>query len=141
MTRSWNTTPDGRDDDDAVADVVLIGGGIMCATLGSMLSVLQPDWRIVLLERADVVAAESSHPWNNAGTGHSGFCELNYMPDPEDGAKPATVAQQFHLSRQWWSHLADRGLLDPDTFIHTAPHMDVVFGHRDVDYLLSLIHI
>src|SRR5882757_2573536 len=131
MTTSSNTLDVRRND----ADVVLIGGGIMSATLGSMLSVLEPEWRIVLLERADALAAESSHPWNNAGTGHSGFCELNYMPDPADGAKPAVIAQQFHLSRQWWSHLADTGLLDPDTFIHTAAHMDVVFGHRDVDYL------
>ncbi|MGH3644093.1 MAG: malate:quinone oxidoreductase [Mycobacterium sp.] len=129
------TTYPNPPDDLADADVVLIGGGIMCATLGSMLSILEPDWRIVLLERADALAAESSHPWNNAGTGHSGFCELNYMPDPADGAKPATVAQQFHLSRQWWSHLANNGLLDPDTFIHTAAHMNVVFGRRDVDYL------
>jgi malate dehydrogenase (quinone) len=134
VTRYSNTTV-ARRDDVADADVVLIGGGIMSATLGSMLSVLEPDWRIVLLERADALAAESSHPWNNAGTGHSGFCELNYMPDPADNAKPTTVAQEFHLSRQWWSHLADNGLLDPDTFIHTAAHMNVVFGHRDVDFL------
>ncbi|KRQ25752.1 malate dehydrogenase (acceptor) [Mycobacteroides chelonae] len=117
------------------ADVVLIGGGIMSATLGSMLSILEPEWRIVLLERADALATESSGPWNNAGTGHSGFCELNYMPDPADGAKATGIARQFHLSRQWWSYLAENGLLEPDAFIHPAAHMDVVFGHRDIDYL------
>ena len=117
------------------ADVVLIGGGIMSATLGSMLSILEPDWRIILLESADAVATESSHPWNNAGTGHSGFCELNYMPDPADGTKPAAIARQFQLSRQWWSYLADSGLLDPDNFMRAAAHMNVVFGCRDVDYL------
>jgi malate dehydrogenase (quinone) len=117
------------------ADVVLIGGGIMSATLGSMLSMLEPDWRIALLERTDALAVESSGPWNNAGTGHSGFCELNYMPDPEDATKPAAIARQFHLSRQWWSYLVEHGLLDPDTFIHSAPHLDVVFGAHDVDYL------
>lgn len=117
------------------ADIVLIGGGMMSATLGSMLAVLQPDWRIVLLERATGVATESSGPWNNAGTGHTGFCELNYMPDPADGRNASTIAQQFHLSRQWWAHLARTGLLDPNTFIHTAPHMDVVFGRNDIDYL------
>ncbi|MCF8607398.1 malate:quinone oxidoreductase, partial [Gordonia sp. HY442] len=74
------------------ADVVLIGGGIMSATLGSMLAVSDPALKIVVLERFDEVAAESSGPWNNAGTGHSGFCELNYMPDPTDGAKPAEIA-------------------------------------------------
>ncbi|CPW37758.1 Probable malate:quinone oxidoreductase [Mycobacteroides abscessus] len=117
------------------ADVVLIGGGIMSATLGSMLSILAPEWRIVLLERSDALATESSGPWNNAGTGHTGFCELNYMPDPGDGAKAAAIARQFHLSRQWWSYLADHALLRPDTFIHPAAHMDVVFGHRDANYL------
>lgn len=116
-------------------DVILIGGGIMSATLGSMLAVLQPDWRIILLERATGLATESSGPWNNAGTGHSGFCELNYMPDPSDGRKASTVAQQFQLSRQWWAHLVREGLLSPGTFVHTTPHMDVVFGRRDITYL------
>lgn len=117
------------------ADVVLIGGGIMSATLGSMLAVLQPDWRIVLVERASKVASESSGPWNNAGTGHSGFCELNYMPDPANGSKPATIAGQFLVSRQWWAHLAETGLVDPNVFIHSVPHMDVVFGAKDIEYL------
>ena len=133
MRKLPNTGDDSNEELDA--DVILIGGGIMSATLGSMLAVLQPDWRIILLEKATGLATESSGAWNNAGTGHSGFCELNYMPDPADGGKAAAVARQFHLSRQWWAHLARRGLLDPNTFIHTAPHMDVVFGRRDIDYL------
>ncbi|MUL68276.1 malate dehydrogenase (acceptor) [Mycobacterium sp. CBMA 234] len=118
-----------------VADVLLIGGGIMSATLGAMLSTLEPQWRIVLVERAGDIATESSGPWNNAGTGHSGYCELNYMPDPDDGAAAAAISEQFHLSRQWWAYLVEQGLLDPATFIHGTPHMDVVFGDRDVTYL------
>lgn len=132
---STSSTIDPLLTDGTDADVVLIGGGIMSATLGSLLAVLEPGWRIVVLERADALATESSDPWNNAGTGHSGFCELNYMPDPTDAAKPAAIASQFHLSRQWWSHLANAGLLEPDTFIHIAGHMDVVFGERDATYL------
>lgn len=117
------------------ADVVLIGGGIMSATLGSMLAVLQPDWRIVMLEKASTIASESSDPWNNAGTGHSGFCELNYMADPHKGSKPASIAEQFQLSRAWWAHLASRRLVNPADFIHSTTHMDLVFGQTDVDYL------
>ncbi|OAV78247.1 malate:quinone oxidoreductase [Dietzia sp. 111N12-1] len=133
MGKVLNAGPGSCEELDA--DVVLIGGGIMSATLGSMLAVLQPDWRIIVLERATGLATESSGPWNNAGTGHSGFCELNYMPDPADGRKASTVAQQFHLSRQWWAHLVHKGLLSPDAFIHATPHMDVVFGRRDIAYL------
>ena len=118
-----------------VADVLLIGGGIMSATLGAMLSVLEPEWRIMLIERASDIATESSGPWNNAGTGHSGYCELNYMPDPADGAAATEIAKQFQLSRQWWAHLVEQGLLDPATFVHGTPHMDVVFGDHDVAYL------
>lgn len=129
------TSPKPSGVDSLEADVVLIGGGIMSATLGAMLAVLQPDWHIILLEKSSALASESSGPWNNAGTGHNGFCELNYMPDPGDADKPAAIARQFHLSRQWWSHLADTGRIAPDTFIHSAPHMDAVFGARDVDYL------
>lgn len=117
------------------ADVVLIGAGIMSATLSSMLTLLAPDLRILVLEQAEDIAGESSDSWNNAGTGHSGYCELNYMPDPADGAKPAEIAGQFHLTRQWWAHLVRLGLLDPADFIHSAPHMNLVFGDTNVTYL------
>ncbi|MGO1449917.1 malate:quinone oxidoreductase [Brevibacterium aurantiacum] len=117
------------------ADVVLIGAGIMSATLGSMLAELSPDMRIVVLEKAGDTAEESSEAWNNAGTGHSGFCELNYMPDPGNGTKAASIASQFHLSRRWWAHLAQTGRLDPAEFIHSTIHMNLVFGESDVDYL------
>ncbi|MGW3542815.1 malate dehydrogenase (quinone) [Nocardia niigatensis] len=118
-----------------ILDVALIGGGIMSATLGAMIATLQPDWSIALLERLDRVAAESSDPWNNAGTGHSGFCELNYMPDADDPGKPAELASLFALSRQLWAGLAERGVLTDTTFVTGTPHMDVVFGDRDVTYL------
>jgi malate dehydrogenase (quinone) len=52
-------------------EVVLIGAGIMSATLGLILKELQPDI-IEIFERLDM-AAESSDAWNNAGTGHSAF--------------------------------------------------------------------
>ncbi|GAB20230.1 putative malate--quinone oxidoreductase [Gordonia effusa NBRC 100432] len=119
----------------ATYDVVLIGGGIMSTTLGAMLSTLAPDLRIVLLERADRLAQESSGSWNNAGTGHSGFCELNYMPDPADGEKALDVARQYRITRQWWSSLADRGLVDLETFVRSTPHMNLVFTPEDVSYL------
>lgn len=117
------------------ADVVLIGGGIMSATLAALLSTMEPTVRIVIVERAAQVATESSQAWNNAGTGHSGFCELNYMPDPADGTAAAGIAEQFQVSRRWWQHLAAQGLLDQDSFLHAAAHMDVVFGERDIAYL------
>src|SRR5690349_852870 len=98
--------------ENETADVVLIGGGIMSATLGAMLASLEPEWRIVMVERAEEVATESSQAWNNAGTGHSGYCELNYMPDPADGSAAAGIAEQFEVSRRWWDYLSAQGLLD-----------------------------
>lgn len=119
-----------------VVDVVLVGGGIMSATLGALLARVQPDWSIVMLERLGELAGESSGPWNNAGTGHAGLCELNYMPDPGDSAKAEDIGRQFHLSRQFWAALVESGDLPaPTTFINPTPHMDVVFGEHDVDYL------
>jgi len=121
--------------EQAAVDIVLIGGGIMSATLGAMLVTMEPRRRIVIVERAGQVGTESSQAWNNAGTGHSGFCELNYMPEPADGSMAARVAAQFGLSRRWWDQLAAQGLLEPDSFLHPAAHMNVVFGDRDIDYL------
>ncbi|MFD6897754.1 malate dehydrogenase (quinone) [Rhodococcus sp. NPDC060086] len=122
---------------DTIHDVVLIGGGIMSATLGAMMSRLEPDASIILLERLDEIAGESSGAWNNAGTGHSGYAELNYMPDPTDGTTAQDIARRFHLSRQFWSSLTDTGTM-PE-FLTPAQHMDVVFGERDVEYLRTRV--
>ncbi len=112
----------------------------MSATLGTLLHELQPDWKIVAFERLSDVAQESSNPWNNAGTGHAALCELNYMPQTGDGpldpAKAVSINEQFQQSRQFWSSLVDRGVLDePSTFINATPHMTFVQGEKDVAYL------
>ncbi|MFE5410951.1 malate:quinone oxidoreductase [Microbacterium sp. NPDC056569] len=121
-------------------DVLLIGGGIMSATLGTLLQELQPDLKIAVFERLSDVALESSNAWNNAGTGHAALCELNYMPEAKDGsvdpAKAISINEQFQQSRQLWSSLVDAGVLDaPSTFINSAPHMTFVRGEKDVAYL------
>ena len=117
-------------------DVVLIGGGVMSATLGTLLREVQPDWRIVAFERLGDVAQESSNAWNNAGTGHAALCELNYMPDPADPVKAIAINEQFQQSRQLWSALVERGVLSaPETFINATPHMTFVRGEKDVAYL------
>lgn len=120
---------------DSDYDVVLIGGGIMSATLGAVLTRLQPDWSIVVLERLDGVARESSAAWNNAGTGHAGMCELNYMPDPSDPGRAEQISRHFALTRRFWDALADSADLPGTTFVNPIPHMNVVFGDRDVAYL------
>lgn len=121
-------------------DVVLIGAGIMSATLGIMLKQLQPDINIRIFERLDVAAAESSDAWNNAGTGHSAFCELNYTPQKEDGtvdvSKAIKIAESFEQSRVFWSYLVEKGLLgSPKDFIRSIPHMSFVWGAENVQYL------
>ncbi len=96
-------------------DAVLIGGGVMSATLATMIAELEPDWSVLVLEKLDTVGAESSDMWNNAGTGHSALCELNYTPAKADGtvdiAKAVTINEQFQASRQFWSHLVEKGVL------------------------------
>ncbi len=113
----------------------------MSATLGTLLSQLEPDWTIRVYERLGSVAQESSNPWNNAGTGHSALCELNYMPDDPNGglpdpAKAIQINEQFQISRQLWSYLVEKGILgDPTSFINSCPHMTFVDGEKNVDYL------
>lgn len=122
------------------SDVVLIGAGIMSSTLASVLKELNPDISIHILERLDAPAAESSDAWNNAGTGHSALCELNYTPQKQDGtvdvSKAVKIFEQFEVSKQFWAHLVKKGLLDsPEDFIHTIPHMSFVFGENNVEFL------
>ena len=125
-------------DSRAPLDVVLIGGGIMSATLGTMIQRLQPDWTIRIYESLGEVAQESSNPWNNAGTGHAAMCELNYMPEAKDGSvspdKAISINEQFQLSRQFWSSLVEQGELS-NSFITSTPHMTFVHGGDNVKYL------
>ena len=124
----------------AKTDVVLVGAGIMSATLGTLLRLMEPDWSITLIERLDGAAAESSDPWNNAGTGHSALCELNYTPQRSDGtveiAKAVTVNEQFQVSRQFWAHAVEQGVLpDVRSFLNPIPHVSFVQGKGNVEYL------
>ncbi|HWH96844.1 MAG TPA: malate dehydrogenase (quinone) [Pseudolysinimonas sp.] len=121
-------------------DVALIGGGVMSATLGTLLSQLEPTWKIAIFERLGDVARESSDAWNNAGTGHAALCELNYTPELPDGSIDITnavkVNEQFQVSRQFWSYLVSEGLLpEPKSFINPVPHMSFVWGAENVEYL------
>ncbi|MFS0866705.1 malate:quinone oxidoreductase [Microbacterium sp. 179-B 1A2 NHS] len=121
-------------------DAVLIGGGIMSATLGTLLKQLEPDWKIAVFERLSDVAQESSNAWNNAGTGHAALCELNYTPEDGDGRidpiKAIGINEQFQQSRQLWTSLVERGVLDePSTFVNPTPHMTFVRGEKDVAFL------
>lgn len=121
-------------------DVILIGGGIMSTTLGTLLHEFEPTLKIAIFERLGRFAKESSAAWNNAGTGHSAFCELNYTPENKDGTidikKAESIAEQFEVSKQFWSYLISKGHIDkPKDFINSCPHMSLVFGENDVDFL------
>jgi malate dehydrogenase (quinone) len=112
----------------------------MSATLGALLRLVEPDWSITLIERLDGAAAESSDPWNNAGTGHSALCELNYTPQRHDGtidiSKAIHVNEQFQVSRQFWASAVERGVLpDVRSFLNPVPHVSFVHGAEHIDYL------
>ncbi len=112
----------------------------MSATLGTVLHELEPTWKILIVERLSAVGQESSNAWNNAGTGHSALCELNYTPERPDGSiaidSAVTVNEQFQISRQFWSWLVSEKIIpDPSSFIHQSPHMSFVWGEANVAYL------
>ncbi|WP_084760724.1 malate:quinone oxidoreductase [Cohnella panacarvi] len=121
-------------------DVILIGAGIMSATLGSLLKELVPDWTITVFERRATAGEESSNEWNNAGTGHSSLCELNYTTQKPDGSidisKAIKVNEEYQVSRQFWSYLVQSQLIrNPRDFIVQVPHMSFVQGEKDVAFL------
>jgi malate dehydrogenase (quinone) len=121
-------------------DVVLIGAGIMSATLGMFLKELMPEVKIDIYERLNGAAAESSDAWNNAGTGHSAFCELNYTPEMDNGSidtsKAVKIAESFEVSKQFWAYLIEKNLIkNPKEFVSSIPHMSFVWGQDNVEYL------
>jgi len=112
----------------------------MSATLGTMIQQLEPSWSIAIYERLSDVALESSNPWNNAGTGHAAFCEVNYTPEQPDGSvtiqNAIKINEQFQVSRQFWSFLVNEGVMpEPRKFINPVPHMTFVTGESNVEFL------
>lgn len=121
-------------------DVILIGAGIMSATLGTLLKELAPDWNITVFEQLGRAGEESSNEWNNAGTGHAALCELNYTTERPDGtvdiSKAVKVNEQFQVSRQFWAYLVQhQRIRNPQDFIMPLPHMSYVSGEQNVEFL------
>ncbi|MEH7255721.1 malate:quinone oxidoreductase [Neobacillus niacini] len=121
-------------------DVILIGAGIMSATLGTILKELNPEWKITVFEKLSNAGEESSNEWNNAGTGHAALCELNYTVEKLDGSidisKAIKINEQFQLSMQFWSYLVkSKRIQNPQDFIRQLPHMSLVFGEENVAFL------
>lgn len=112
----------------------------MSATLGILLKELNPNFSITIYERLKEVAEESSAALNNAGTGHSAFCELNYTPEKEDGtvdtSKAKKIVSAFELSKSFWAYLVREKYFDkPESFINNIPHISFVWGEEEVEYL------
>ncbi|SFE84154.1 malate dehydrogenase (quinone) [Alteribacillus iranensis] len=121
-------------------DVILIGAGIMSATLGTILKELAPDWNIKVFEKLASAGEESSNEWNNAGTGHAALCELNYTVEKPDGSvdisKAIKINEQFQVSKQFWSYLVDSQLIqNPKAFIRPLPHLSLVRGEQNIEFL------
>ena len=125
-------------------DLICVGAGIMTATLALITKILKPELNILILERLDDVALESSAAWNNAGTGHSALCELNYCPQKDnsvDISKAIDICTQFEMSKQFWSYLVSNNLIDdPKSFINPVPHNSWVYGADNAEYLEQRFH-
>ncbi len=119
-------------------DITIIGAGIMGATMAMMIKKVMPTSKITIYEKLKEVASESSLSWNNAGTGHSAFCELNYTPEQNDGSvnidKALTIASSFEVSRQFWAYLKEQKIVN-NPFIKTVPHMSFVWGDDNISFL------
>lgn len=121
-------------------DMICVGGGIMSTTLALLIKSIDPSISVAIFERLDDVALESSAAWNNAGTGHSALCELNYTPMNEEGevdiSKAIKIFKQFELSKQFWVYLKQNQLIEnPSEFINAVPHHSWVTGEDNVSFL------
>ena len=121
-------------------DALIIGGGIMGATVALMIKLLQPDWKVKLVEQHNRVGLEASNEWHNAGTGHAALCEPNYTPDSKDGKtveidKAVATNNKFMTSLAFWSFLVEKSILPDATFIQPAPHILFVHGEEKREWL------
>ncbi len=120
-------------------DAVLVGAGVMSSTLAVLLKELDPQLKVLIVEKLSQPGLESSYALNNAGTGHAGNCELNYTPLKPDGRieleKALRINSSFEQSLEFWASLTQMGKLDPERFLHFLPHISLVFEKGDVAFL------
>lgn len=121
-------------------DALLVGAGAMSTTLATMLKNLDPSLSICIVEKLDHVAKESTDGWNNAGTGHAAYCELNYTPQDDKGnvdiTKALSINAAFESSLQFWSYLVKNSTLpSPENFVNRTPHKSFVWGESNVEFL------
>lgn len=126
-------------------DLICVGGGIMSANLALITKLLDPTKKILILERLEKPALESSSAWNNAGTGHSALCELNYTPEQENGSinidKAVKICTQYEISKQFWTYLVEENLLkNPQEFVMPVHHNSWVFGKENAEFLEKRYH-
>ena len=121
-------------------DCLIIGGGIMGLTLASLIKECNSSIKVDLYEKLQGVGLESSEALNNAGTGHAGYCELNYTPMGKDGKinikKALEINSKYEITLQYWSYLSNKyKSFDPKNFIHRTPHISLVFGDDNIRFL------
>ncbi len=121
-------------------DILLVGTGAMSSTLGILLKQLDPSLNMIMVERLESIAQESTNAWMNAGTGHAAYCELNYTPQQADGNikldNAYSVNSKFEISLQFWSYLVEQKILPaPESFINPVPHISFVWGEANVEFL------
>src|SRR5699024_6420942 len=120
--------------------VILVGAGIVSATLATLIKKIEPEWEITIFERLEKASEESSNVWNNAGTGHEALCELNYTPENSDGTisveKAMEIFNDFQISKQFWAELVkENNISRPSEFINPLPHMSFVHGEKNQAFL------
>ncbi|MCR8921501.1 malate dehydrogenase (quinone) [Dasania sp. GY-MA-18] len=122
-----------------IVDALLVGAGAMSSTLATLLNQLDPTLKVAVVERLADVAVESTYGWNNAGTGHAAYCELNYTPETDgkvDITKAKEINAAFEISQQFWTYLVNSGVMpDPKKFINRTPHLSFVWGQKNVEFL------
>ncbi len=120
-------------------DAVLVGAGIMSATLALLLAEVLPDIKILIIEKLNSPGSESTGAFNNAGTGHAANCELNYTPIDEKGNiiidKALSINRSFENSMSLWASLYAAGKIDIKKFLKFIPHISFVSGKENISFL------
>ena len=121
-------------------DITLVGGGIMSLTLAVLINEVNPKLKIHLIERLSGCGKESSDALNNAGTGHAGYCELNYTPQNKNGEvtikRAIEINEMFEVSLQFWAYLDKKySKFTPKKFMKKTPHISFVWGEQNVEFL------
>ncbi|WP_433928005.1 malate:quinone oxidoreductase [Candidatus Carsonella ruddii] len=114
--------------------ISIIGAGIISAITSLMINLIDQNFNIFVFEINNKVSIENSKATNNAGTGHEGMCENNYVNLLNNEfyiKKNINIYCKFNLTKNFFSWIKFLNIFKINKIISKTPHVSFFFFKKN----------